>query len=151
MSPDRSYQPSGPIYRWHDRIAAHWMEAVIAVVGILRGALILIDDLRGARGPAVLELPLGHSSAILGFLVAGSVVWLVTIVRRFQAITTLWMWQRLATGFAALGWTGYTLAAGLLRPDLSGWVIWLAITIGCWGSFGLSFRAERRHRKRLES
>lgn len=151
--PDRQYITHNHPPKLHDRIAAHLWEVIICLISIGRGAVILSDHYRGNSGWLdVHELPAGQPVIVGMFLIVGSVLWLITIVRRFTTVNRLYLMQRLAYILCWTGWTAYGLLGLVLHPTVVRlWFIPVLMSIGFVGAFGLSRRSERYIRRSVSS
>lgn len=134
--------------RASDRVGKHWPESAIAVMGVIIGAAVLW----GIRAPSPSRssldlLPAWQAWTTGGFMIAGGVAWLRSIVHWFDELTSMWAWRRSGAGLAAIGWTVYGLAVlGAQPASVTSWGTRLGVAVICWGTIAQSVASERRIR-----
>lgn len=133
-----------------DRIAAHWMELMVATLGILRGLATLADEYLPTVTPAVLGLPTWLGLVLAAMLVLGGAAWAYSIVRRFPTVDDWWAWQLWGLSLSGFGWLCYAITTAALHPTwFTTWSTTLAVSAGCWGMWGLVVRARAAVRRSI--
>lgn len=137
-----------------NRAGRHWCETVTAFMGITVGAAVLwgihTSGLPGPPQSSLDVLPVWQSWATGGFMIAGSIVWLWSVLHWFDELTSMWAWRRVGASLAGIGWLVYAIAVLGAHPDsVTGWTIRAGVSAICWGAVGLSVSSERRTRDRI--
>lgn len=146
--PDRLYNARNHPPSVGDRIYAHWLEMTLAVMGILRGGLSIVADHLDFIERSVDRIPEPFGIGISLALIAGGLVWIWSVVVRFDTLNRFYLILRTGLGLVALGWFAHLAAAIIFAPThVLVWSVTLSTALATSGLYVLSFLNERTIRR----
>lgn len=142
--PDRLYHARNHPPSRGDRLAAHWLEITIALMGILRGGLSIVADYVEFITPPVDRVPEVYGLAVSVSLIVGGVVWIRSVIRRFDTLNRFYLNLRTGLGLVTLGWIAHLIAAIVFNPThVFIWSATLSITLSTSGLYFQTFVNEK--------
>lgn len=142
--PDRLYHARNHPPSVGDRIYAHWPEITLAGMGVLRGGLSIVADHLGFIEPPVDRIPEPFGIGISLALIIGGLVWIWSVVVRFDTLNRFYLILRTGLGLVTLGWLAHLTAAIVFAPThVLVWSVTLSASLVTSGLYVLSFLNER--------
>lgn len=145
--PDRVYVPRSHPPKVQDRVAAHWLEIVLAFAGVVRGFLTLVGESVRMSPPDDDHIPQIWSILVATALIVGGCLWIFSNVRKFATINRYFLALRTGLGLLVLGWWAYFIPSLFYSTVAMYWVASFSAAVGVTGSYAYTFINERTIRK----
>lgn len=150
--PDRTYTARNHPPNFVDRLAAHWVELTLALLGVSRGVIGILSETVDNIATAIDRIP-----SVLGIVVAISMIlgggfWITAVVRRFRTLNQYYYVLRTGLVLTSMGWISYLLTAVMFKPqEVLTWSVTLVASVATVGLYAQSFLNERTQRKETPS
>lgn len=143
--PDRTYTTVRYPPELRDRFLAHFIEILVATLGILLGVVHIVTPYA--------QLSLEPMSPFMRYslsalMIGGGGLWIFSVLHQFKTINSYWLWLRFGLSFSAFSAFSYFVAAIGMRPQtVTVWLTYLIISMIPIGLWFISFASEKSVRE----